>query len=152
MLSVSRSSTSPGWRRVPVGPPTSRPAGSPPAVQTADVTIPNGGRLAAAIGAGGGKVRGVFRVKTNRGNDDEDFTVSGHTSYTRGAAIIDDVIAQANGAGGNLITNGDFEAANSIDNRKASDGFTASAAWKSTGKPPGIFPHVHTVDQTQVGA
>ncbi len=97
---------------------------------------------AMGVGVGGGTVRVVFRVKTNRGSDDEDYgAAKAFTSGTRGAAIIDNVSVTQ--GGGNLVTNGDFEASNSIDN---STGVAATAAWKSTGKPPGVFVHVHSVD------
>ena len=99
------------------------------------------------IGAGGGTVRVVFRVKTNRGNDDEDYAATGFTSRTRGAAILDNVaITQG---GGNLVDFGDFEAAGSIDNNLST---LPTAAWKSTGKPPGIYVHVHTVDPSVIGS
>ena len=75
--------------------------------------------LDALCSAGVGSIRIAFRVLTNRGNDDEDSFASGFTSFTRGAAIIDDVVIQKNGTGANLITNGDFEADNAINNRPA---------------------------------
>ena len=44
------------------------------------------------LSAAGGTVRLVFRIKTNRGFDDEDFGFAqSYSSQTRGAAIIDDV-------------------------------------------------------------
>lgn len=122
--------------------------GLPPLTLASTTTIPNAGALAAIIAAGGGKVRVVFRVKTNRGSDDEAYSSSGFTSYTRGAAIIDNVVAQANGAGPNLVSNGDFESPSSINN---DTGVSAQSAWKSTGKPPGVFVHVHSVDPLAVG-
>jgi len=79
----------------------------------------------------GGNVRIVFRVKTNRGFDDEDNYVSEFSSGTAGAAIVDDVVV-------NATTIGDFEAANSINN---GSGVAALTAWKSTGKPPQAFFH-----------
>lgn len=108
----------------------------------ANVNITNAQLAAIGAGAAGSTVRVVFRVKTNRGNDDEDYgAAAGFTSGTRGAAIIDNVnITQG---GGNLVDFGDFENANSVDN---STGTPATLAWKSTGKPPGIYAHVHSVD------
>jgi hypothetical protein len=90
--------------------------------------------LDAQAGAGG-KVRLVFRVKTNRSADDEDNVTSLFSSGTAGAAIIDDVVVNAWAA-----ATGDFESATSIDN---SPGVAATDAWKSTGKPPGIYYHTH---------
>ncbi len=127
------------------------PAGNPPPVPPETVTLNktffngvavNGVTLADIISAGGGKVRIAFRVKTNRGTSDEDYVASGHTSYTRGAAIVDNVVA-------NGTTIGDFESASDIDNNPA---VAATAAWKSTGKPPGVYVHPHTVDPSVVGA
>jgi hypothetical protein len=88
----------------------------------------------------GGTVRIVFRVKTNRGFDDEDNGVSGFSSGTAGAAIVDDV--NVNTGGANLVAPGDFESATAINNSNA---VAATAAWKSTGKPPPVFYHVHNV-------
>ena len=72
------------------------------------------------ITATGGTFRVVFRVKTNRGNDDEDFgdgktLGSKFSSLTRGAAVIDNV-SLTQGGGANLVRFGDFESASSIDN------------------------------------
>jgi len=88
----------------------------------------------------GGRVRIVFRVKTNRGFDDE---AGGNTagaafnSGTRGAAIVDNVVVNGWAAG-----NGDFEAPDAINNDTAVD---ATAAWKSTGKPPAVYFHAHSI-------
>ena len=98
----------------------------------ANVNITNAQLTAIGAGAAGSSVRLVFRVKTNRGNDDEDYgAVAGFTSGTRGAAIIDNVSATM--GGGNLVAGGDFET-------------SMNPAWHSTGKPPGIYAHVHSVD------
>jgi hypothetical protein len=103
---------------------------------------------ALGIGAGGGTVRLLFRVKTNRGSDDEDYgAMAAFTSGTRGAAIIDNVTVTQGGE--NLVDFGDFESANAIDNNTL---VPATAAWKSTGKPPGIFVHVHSVDPSSADA
>jgi hypothetical protein len=100
------------------------------------------------LSAAGGTVRLVFRIKTNRGFDDEDFGFAqSYSSQTRGAAIIDDVSVTQGGP--NLAHFGDFEAAGAIDNRVT---IPATAAWKSTGKPPGVYVHVHTVDPAVIGA
>ena len=115
----------------------------------ADVTVPStvlANKL--GLGAGGGTVRLVFRVKTNRGNDDEDYAVANSfTSQTRGAALVDAVSLTQGGP--NLIDFGDFESPLSIDNRPTTPG---TMAWKSTGKPPGIYAHVHSVDPNVIGA
>jgi hypothetical protein len=87
----------------------------------------------------GGRVRIVFRVKTNRGFDDENAgnTGSAYNSGTRGAAIVDNVVVN-----GWAASNGDFEAADAINNDTAVD---ATNAWKSTGKPPSAYFHAHSV-------
>jgi hypothetical protein len=87
----------------------------------------------------GGTVRIVFRVKTNRGFDDENAgnPSSSFNSGTRGAAIVDNVVVNSWAA-----ANGNFEAADAINN---DTGVAADAAWKSTGKPPAIYFHVHSV-------
>lgn len=83
----------------------------------------------------GGTVRLVFRVKTNRGYDDGDYGLTGSSSGTAGAVIVDDVVV--NGWDPSL---GDFESPNAIDNLAS-----PAAAWRSTGKPPGIFFHPHSI-------
>jgi hypothetical protein len=95
---------------------------------------------------GGNRFRVVFRVKTNRFFDD--LVANAYNSEGRGAAVIDDVtlagafkdagLTQAFGA-----TDGDFEAAGSINNDTA---VSAAAAWKSTGKPPAIYFHREQLD------
>src|SRR5580765_89618 len=129
---------------------TNPPFTSPPATATSTTSIkrdPAGTALERSLDAlcssGAGKVRIAFRVLTNRGNDDEDNFVSSFSSFTRGAAIIDNVVILKNGAGSNMITNGDFEADNAINNDTA---VSATTAWKSTGKPPGVYVHVHCVN------
>jgi hypothetical protein len=104
------------------------------------------------IGPTGGTLRVVFRIKTNRGNDDEDFgdgktQGSRFSSGTRGAAIVDNVTFTQGAT--NKVQFGDFENANSVDNNNATP---TTAAWKTTGKPPGIFVHVHTVNPSAIGA
>ena len=87
----------------------------------------------------GGVVRLVFRVKTNRGFDDENRGNPAATfdSGTRGAAIVDNVVVN-----GWPAAEGDFEAEDAINNDPAVSAFDA---WKSTGKPPAVYWHPHTV-------
>jgi len=88
----------------------------------------------------GSKVRLVFRNKTNRGFDDEGGSVAGgYSSGGAGAVVIDDVEINT-GAG--FTTLGDFEGTNPVDN--TADPLTA---WRTTGKPPGIYHHVHDATQ-----
>jgi hypothetical protein len=96
-------------------------------------TIPNS--VLAPMLTKNNRLRLVFRVKTNRGFDDQG---TAYTSNQRGAAVVDRVIYQV---GANpSVTVGDFENPTDIDN---DPNVSALAAWKSTGKPPGIFHHVH---------
>jgi hypothetical protein len=83
----------------------------------------------------GGRVRLVFRVKTNRGYDDGDYGITGFSSGTAGAVILDDVVVN-----GWDPAEGDFESPDAIDNLASPD-----VAWRSTGKPPGIFFHPHSI-------
>jgi hypothetical protein len=93
------------------------------------------------VGTYPGKVRLVFRVKTNRGSDDE---AGGFSSNGRGAAIVD-AVSVSGTTSGSLLSDG-FEGVNGgIDN---SPGTLASAAWKSTGKPPQPWFHVHNIQGT----
>ena len=138
MLSHSRFSTT------GAGGATVDPSATPPGTATFTGTV-SAADVAAMSDAshGNGKVRLVFRVKTNRGKDDEDAFASGINTSTRGAAIVDDIVIQKNGAGSNLITRGGFEETDAIDNRTTT---LALNAWKSTGKPPGVYPHPHCVN------
>jgi hypothetical protein len=81
------------------------------------------------------RVRLVFRVKTNRGFDDQGLV---YGSNQRGAAVVDRVSYRI-GSGAEIVF-GDFENAGDIDN---GSNVSALQAWKSTGKPPGIFHHTH---------
>jgi hypothetical protein len=81
------------------------------------------------------RARLVFRVKTNRGFDDQGLA---YTSNQRGAAVVDRVSYRI-GAGSEVVF-GDFENASDIEN---ATNVSAVDAWKSTGKPPGIFHHTH---------
>jgi hypothetical protein len=88
------------------------------------------------------KTRLVFRNKTNRGFADEDGFVSGWNGGGAGGAVFDDVeIALDAGAYTNI---GDFEEASDVDN-------TANAldAWRTTGKPPSYYHHVHNMATLQ---
>jgi hypothetical protein len=91
----------------------------------------------------GGTVRIVFRVKTNRGFDDENGgnPSAAYNSGTRGAAIVDNVVVN-----GWAAANGNFEAADAINNDTA---VSATNTWKSTGKPPAAYFHAHSVNPGQ---
>src|SRR5206468_14545 len=95
--------------------------------------------LSSILSASNNIVRVVFRVKTNRRYDDEDYCElpSGHCfSGHVGAAIVDDVQYGFNALPNTVL--GLFENASDINN---SPGMPATAAWKSTGKPPGATYH-----------
>ncbi len=88
----------------------------------------------------GGNVRIVFRVKTNRGSDDENTGNLAFSSGGAGAAIVDEV--SISGPSGPLLNDG-FEGTNGgVDNNPAT---AATAAWKSTGKPPAHWFHIHNL-------
>jgi len=91
-----------------------------------------------ALASWGDTVRVVFRVKTNRGFDDEDTLYS---SGGAGAAVVDDVTYQI--GSGSVVSLGTFESPNAIDN---STSVSALDAWKSTGKPPGTQEHVERLE------
>ncbi len=89
--------------------------------------------------SGSSSLRVVFRVHTNVGTSDESGLAT-YTSNGRGAAQVDDVVVDA---GSGPSTLGDFEGGDpskDIDNLQP-----ASAAWRSTGKPPTPFSHVHAL-------
>ncbi len=89
----------------------------------------------------GNTARVVFRNKTNRGFDDETGSVVGsYSSNGQGAVIIDDVEVALDA--GSYTTIGDFETAGQVDDDPA---VSPLAAWKTTGKPPAEFFHVHNV-------
>ena len=99
------------------------------------ITVTNS-QLSPILGASGGKVRLVFRVKTN--SQISDATNNGYNSRGRGAAQVDNVTYTLTPSGAASPAGwGDFEAANSIDNTQ-----NALNAWRSTGKPPTIMTHV----------
>jgi len=96
------------------------------------------GPVSLAGASANGKTRLVFRNKTNRGFDDESGSVAGaYSSAGRGAVVIDDVEVDL-GAG--FVSLGDFETAAQVDNDL---GTNALDAWKTTGKPTGIYHHTH---------
>jgi hypothetical protein len=105
------------------------------ALTTASVVVPNA--TVNTVRAGGQIVRLVFRVKTNHTFDDELKVAVGYSSLGRGAAQVDDVTVNL---GGGPTTIGNFEALTDIDN---STGVSALTKWKSTGKPPQPFTHIH---------
>src|SRR5947199_5663322 len=108
------------------------------AATTSSITVP-AATLSPMLSASGGKIRVVFRVKTNRGFDDEGLTGS---SLGQGAAVVDDIKSTivATGATPWGAFGVGFESDGDIDNRTTID---ALNAFKSTGKPPGAFAHVH---------
>lgn len=84
----------------------------------------------------------VFRVKTDRevSSCDEAGGRSGfYNSGGAGAVQVDDVEVDVTGTGTSYVLLGDFELATDIDN---DTGVSASTKWKSTGKPPAIWPHL----------
>lgn len=93
----------------------------------------------------GGVARLVFRVKTNRGFDDDFGSVSGaYSSGYAGAAVLDAVEVDT---GSGFEPLGGFEppaspadSALTIDNDPA---YSALERWKATGKPPGTYAHHH---------
>ncbi len=86
----------------------------------------------------GGIVRLVFRVKTNRGFDDEG---TAYSSLGRGAAIVDNISLTG---GISSLTSG-FDAPSEINN-VVEPGGAALTSWKSTGKPPAVYMHTHPLD------
>jgi len=106
--------------------------------------------LAPWLTAGSGKVRLVFRVKTNGTVSDE---AANFDSHTKGAAIVDDVTYGWSDAGSgpnpgpqNSPANwGTFELANAVDNTKG-----ALTAWKSTAKPPFRAQHLEVLGSSGV--
>jgi hypothetical protein len=102
---------------------------------TKTVTIPNT-TLAPMLTASQGRVRLVFRVKTNRGFDDQG---TAYSSAGAGAAVVDNVSYQMVGGPASPAGWGDFESEGSINNAVSTP---ATEAWKATGKPPGHYAHV----------
>jgi len=113
------------------------PADTADVTPTANLTLP-AANVDAIKAVSGGPVRLVFRVKTNRGFADDD---GGFISFSRGAALLDDVTVNGNNIG-------DFELAeqggvNAIDNRP---GASPLNNWKSTGKPPSVHFHLGNLE------
>jgi len=111
---------------------------------TASILIPNT-VLSPMLTASGGKVRLVFRVKTNGLRSDESGTFNSHG---RGAAVVDDVTYSISGGGGSSPAGwGTFENATDINNAVSggSPNPTADLAWRSTAKPPLTIPHVEAL-------
>ncbi len=79
------------------------------------------------------RIRLVFRVKTNRGFDDQG---TAYSSGRKGAAVVDRVSYTL--GGGPEVVFGDFENASDLDNATS---VSALDAWKSTGKPTAIYDH-----------
>ncbi len=111
--------------------------GNTAATNSGSLVIP-GSVLGPLKAAGANRVRLVFRVKTERSFNDETQNVNGYSSNGVGAAIIDNVTI-AKGLGAPAVI-GAFESQSEIDNNA---GVPALDAWKSTGKPPQPFHHVH---------
>ena len=101
------------------------------------VTISN--TQLAPIIAAAGKVRLVFRVKTN--SLQSDVSTTAYNSRGRGAAQVDNVTYSISGGASSPAGWGDFEAALAIDNNAS-----ALSAWRSTGKPPQIMTHVERLN------
>jgi hypothetical protein len=100
--------------------------------------------LTAAVDASwNNKARVVFRNKTNRGGDDEGGSVVGaYSSGGAGAVVVDDI--EVSYDGGTIYSSlADFETDGQVDNRTSVDPLDAI---KSTGKPEGVFDHVHNLD------
>src|SRR5262245_57623113 len=114
---------------------------------TFNATIPAAALTAIRTASGNSnKVRIVFRVKTNRLFDD--LNAASYNSGGRGAAVIDEVVLTGGFKDAGFTqawsaADGDFESGSSIDNTV---GVAATAAWKSTGKPPGIFFHAEQLN------
>jgi hypothetical protein len=106
---------------------------------TANRNVTYGDLMAAAQASNGNnKIRLVFRVKTNRGFDDNDGSNAGaYTSGYQGAAQLDDVAIDL---GSGPVSLGGFENASDIDNNPATP---ATSAWKTSSKPPAAHFHVH---------
>jgi hypothetical protein len=105
------------------------------AATAVDITVSNA--ALAPFLATNNKIRLVFRVKTNLFFDDERTGGRTYSSNGAGAAVVDD-IRYTLGANSEVVL-GNFESASSINN---DPNVSALDAWKSTGKPPAIYPHL----------
>jgi hypothetical protein len=87
----------------------------------------------------GGKVRVVFRVKTNRIRADSGTATATGFQSKDGAALIDDVSLD----GGTVYG---FETVGSVTARSLIPDIAANnGAWATTGRPPAEFPHIENV-------
>ena len=96
----------------------------------------------------GGTARLVFRVHTNRGFDDEGGSVTGsYNSGYSGAAAVDDVEYKfdTTDAGGSWTMLGTFESGDAAGQNIDNTNSVTASTWRSTGKPPGVYPHVANV-------
>lgn len=110
------------------------------------VTCPNA--IAAAIKAVRGKVRVAFRVKTDRGYDDEDTFQRGFSSGTQGAALLDNVSVGTVLAAGQFGPYG-FDSPSEINNAlDVSNNWVVPTdqTWKATGKPTAANWHWHNIN------
>jgi hypothetical protein len=86
------------------------------------------------------KVRLVLRLKTNRGFDDDNGSVGGsYTSGGAGAVQVDSLLVLRNNT---VIKSSLFNDGSEIDNLTSS---SAEVKWKTTGKPPRTWHHVHHI-------
>ncbi len=93
----------------------------------------------AGLSPTGGKVRLVFRVKTNRIRSDQTTSTPTGTNTKTGAAMVDDV--QLNGG-----TVYGFETAGSVTARSLIPDISANGgAWATTGKPPSSYFHIENI-------
>jgi hypothetical protein len=87
----------------------------------------------------GGKVRVVFRIKTNRARADASTATATGFNTKDGAAVLDNV--QVNGG-----TTYGFETAGSLTARSLIPDISADGgAWATTGKPPAMYFHMDNV-------
>src|SRR5262245_823895 len=119
-----------------------------PTPSSGAIVVPSS-QVDAILGGGPGRVRLVFRCKTNRGFADSDSRLSGYTSNGRGAVQVDNVTVDT---GSGPVTFGDFELAEqsgvgAIDNRfdGAPGGVNSLNNWRSTGKPTGEYLHIEAL-------
>jgi hypothetical protein len=126
------------------------PADTLAATPSSGALVVPSGTISSILGGVDGNVRLVFRCKTNRFFADSDTRANGYTSAGRGAVQVDDVTIDT---GGGPVVLGSFEGAEqsgpgSIDNRfdaQAPPGVNSVNNWRSTGKPPGEYMHVHAL-------
>ena len=113
--------------------------------------------LAQGAPDGGGVIRVVFRVKTNKDYADDDTGVTGYSSGTQGAVRIDDVSI----AGGVPAISSGFEVPGEIDNTieapnsglpgpSVGPGY-ALGHWHATGRPLSGSAHAHPLGGGDIG-